>query len=29
MTRREVVRQLTESIGMPRNEAYKLVMELP
>ena len=28
-TRREVVRQLTQSLGMPRNEAYKLVMELP
>jgi 16S rRNA (cytidine1402-2'-O)-methyltransferase len=29
LTRREVVRQLTQSMGMPRNEAYKLVMELP
>jgi hypothetical protein len=24
-----VVRRLTESMGIPRNEAYKLVMELP
>jgi 16S rRNA (cytidine1402-2'-O)-methyltransferase len=29
LTRREVVRRLTTSHGMPRNEAYKLVMELP
>jgi 16S rRNA (cytidine1402-2'-O)-methyltransferase len=29
LTRREVVRRLTESMGLPRNEAYKLVMELP
>jgi len=29
LTRREVVRQLTQSMGMPRNLAYKLVMELP
>jgi 16S rRNA (cytidine1402-2'-O)-methyltransferase len=29
LTRREVVRRLTESFGLPRNEAYKLVMELP
>lgn len=29
VTRREVVRRLTESLGLPRNEAYKLVMELP
>jgi 16S rRNA (cytidine1402-2'-O)-methyltransferase len=29
LTRRQVVRQLTESLGIPRNEAYKLVMELP
>jgi 16S rRNA (cytidine1402-2'-O)-methyltransferase len=29
LTRREVVRRLTESLGLPRNEAYKLVMELP
>jgi 16S rRNA (cytidine1402-2'-O)-methyltransferase len=29
LTRREVVRRLTESMGIPRNEAYKLVMELP
>jgi 16S rRNA (cytidine1402-2'-O)-methyltransferase len=28
-TRREVARRLTESLGLPRNEAYKLVMELP
>ena len=29
LSRREVVRRLTESLGLPRNEAYKLVMELP
>jgi 16S rRNA (cytidine1402-2'-O)-methyltransferase len=29
LTRREVVRRLTESMGLPRNEVYKLVMELP
>jgi len=29
LTRREVVQRLTESLGLPRNEAYKLVMELP
>jgi 16S rRNA (cytidine1402-2'-O)-methyltransferase len=29
LTRREVVRRLTESLGLPRNEAYRLVMELP
>jgi hypothetical protein len=29
MTRREVVQHLTHSLGLPRNEAYKLVMELP
>jgi 16S rRNA (cytidine1402-2'-O)-methyltransferase len=29
LTRREVVRRLTDTLGMPRNEAYKLVMELP
>jgi 16S rRNA (cytidine1402-2'-O)-methyltransferase len=29
LTRREVVRRLTASLGLPRNEAYKLVMELP
>ncbi|HEU5304881.1 MAG TPA: 16S rRNA (cytidine(1402)-2'-O)-methyltransferase [Gemmatimonadales bacterium] len=29
MSRREVARRLTESLGLPRNEAYKLVMELP
>jgi 16S rRNA (cytidine1402-2'-O)-methyltransferase len=29
LTRREVARRLTESLGLPRNEAYKLVMGLP
>jgi 16S rRNA (cytidine1402-2'-O)-methyltransferase len=29
LTRREVVRRLTESLGMARNDAYRLVMELP
>lgn len=29
MSRREVVRRLTETLGIPRNEAYRLVMELP
>jgi 16S rRNA (cytidine1402-2'-O)-methyltransferase len=29
LTRREVVRRLTESLGIPRNDAYRLVMELP
>jgi 16S rRNA (cytidine1402-2'-O)-methyltransferase len=29
LTRREVVRRLTESCGLARNEAYKLVMGLP
>ncbi|MFL5402918.1 MAG: 16S rRNA (cytidine(1402)-2'-O)-methyltransferase [Gemmatimonadales bacterium] len=29
LTRREVARRLTESLGLPRNEAYRLVMELP
>jgi 16S rRNA (cytidine1402-2'-O)-methyltransferase len=29
LTRREVVQRLTESMGLPRNEAYKLVMALP
>jgi 16S rRNA (cytidine1402-2'-O)-methyltransferase len=29
LSRREVVRRLTASLGLPRNEAYKLVMELP
>ena len=29
LTRREVARRITESMGLPRNEAYKLVMELP
>jgi 16S rRNA (cytidine1402-2'-O)-methyltransferase len=29
LTRREVARRLNQSLGLPRNEAYKLVMELP
>jgi 16S rRNA (cytidine1402-2'-O)-methyltransferase len=29
LTRREVVRRVTEALGLPRNEAYRLVMELP
>jgi 16S rRNA (cytidine1402-2'-O)-methyltransferase len=29
MTRREVVRRLSESLGLSRNDAYRLVMELP
>jgi 16S rRNA (cytidine1402-2'-O)-methyltransferase len=29
LTRREVVRRLTETLGVPRNDAYRLVMELP
>jgi 16S rRNA (cytidine1402-2'-O)-methyltransferase len=29
LSRREVVQRLTQSLGLPRNEAYKLVMELP
>jgi 16S rRNA (cytidine1402-2'-O)-methyltransferase len=29
LTRREVVRRLTEAFGLPRNDAYRLVMELP
>jgi 16S rRNA (cytidine1402-2'-O)-methyltransferase len=29
LSRREVARQLTDSLGLPRNEAYRLVMELP
>jgi 16S rRNA (cytidine1402-2'-O)-methyltransferase len=29
LPRREVARRLTDSLGLPRNEAYKLVMELP
>jgi 16S rRNA (cytidine1402-2'-O)-methyltransferase len=29
LARREVARRLTESLGLPRNEAYRLVMELP
>jgi 16S rRNA (cytidine1402-2'-O)-methyltransferase len=28
-SRREVVRHLTDNLGIPRNEAYRLVMELP
>lgn len=29
MTRREIVRELTEQFGIARNDAYRLVMELP
>jgi 16S rRNA (cytidine1402-2'-O)-methyltransferase len=29
LTRKEVVRRLSESLGMSRNDAYRLVMELP
>lgn len=29
LSRREVAQRLTQSMGLPRNEAYKLVMELP
>ncbi len=29
LSRREVVRRLTETVGMPRNDAYRLVMGLP
>ena len=29
VSRREVVQRLIQSLGLPRNEAYKLVMELP
>jgi 16S rRNA (cytidine1402-2'-O)-methyltransferase len=29
LSRREVARQLTDSLGLARNEAYRLVMELP
>ncbi|MEP6689038.1 MAG: 16S rRNA (cytidine(1402)-2'-O)-methyltransferase [Gemmatimonadales bacterium] len=29
LTRREVVRRVTETLGLPRNDAYRLVMELP
>jgi 16S rRNA (cytidine1402-2'-O)-methyltransferase len=29
LSRREVVQRLTQSLGLPRNEPYKLVMELP
>jgi 16S rRNA (cytidine1402-2'-O)-methyltransferase len=29
LTRREVVRRLTETLGIPRNDAYRLVMGLP
>jgi 16S rRNA (cytidine1402-2'-O)-methyltransferase len=29
LSRREVVHRLTESLGISRNDAYRLVMELP
>jgi 16S rRNA (cytidine1402-2'-O)-methyltransferase len=29
LSRREVAQRITQSLGLPRNEAYKLVMELP
>jgi len=29
LTRREVARRITESLGIPRNDAYRLVMGLP
>ncbi len=29
LSRKEVIRRLTDSLGIPRNEAYRLVMELP
>ena len=29
LTRREVARRLTETLGLPRNDAYRLVMGLP
>jgi 16S rRNA (cytidine1402-2'-O)-methyltransferase len=29
LPRREVAKRLTEALGLPRNEAYRLVMELP
>jgi 16S rRNA (cytidine1402-2'-O)-methyltransferase len=29
LTRREVARRLSESLGLPRNDAYRLVLELP
>jgi 16S rRNA (cytidine1402-2'-O)-methyltransferase len=29
LSRREVVRRVTETLGLPRNDAYRLVMELP
>jgi 16S rRNA (cytidine1402-2'-O)-methyltransferase len=29
LTRREVVRRMSETLGLPRNDAYRLVMELP
>jgi 16S rRNA (cytidine1402-2'-O)-methyltransferase len=29
MTRREVVRRISETLGLSRNDAYRLVMELP
>jgi hypothetical protein len=29
LSRREVARRLTETLGIPRNDAYRLVMGLP
>jgi hypothetical protein len=29
MTRKEIVRRLIETLGLSRNDAYRLVMELP
>jgi 16S rRNA (cytidine1402-2'-O)-methyltransferase len=29
LSRKEVIRRLTDSMSIPRNEAYRLVMELP
>ena len=29
LSRKEVIRRLTDTLGIPRNEAYRLVMELP
>jgi 16S rRNA (cytidine1402-2'-O)-methyltransferase len=29
LTRREVVRRLSDTLGLSRNDAYRLVMELP
>ena len=29
LTRREVARRLSETLGLSRNDAYRLVMELP